>query len=338
MPTPPPHLPIPPASAPCLQCRHARQHGARQGRHTARHHPNAWEAPGFAPGRQDPSQFLERLVAWGAPPGGSLACWLVRERDGDPAWADLEALAAAGCYPQRWGVPLTAAGVAAANAAAAAEPAQPPASKPGAAVAATQRANSAAAAAQRRRGGGPQVGAARRRWVQDGEGWWRCTLSLTAVGQASSQQTIGMKGERPLGHLQVAGAWPAPQRVESCLRARLAACLPGMARPAPPYLQASPPSCCYLPLQPHWRLAPSPPPPHPHHPHPTPHPHLASVRVCVCGAGGAGRAGAPGLAARCHAFRQGMARQTRLGVRAFQRSLLRASSSNCKPYCDLQSL
>ncbi|PSC71541.1 Serine ase stubble isoform C [Micractinium conductrix] len=79
---------------------------------------------------------------------------------------NLEALAAAGCYPQRWGVPLTAAGVAAANAAAAAEPAQPPASKPGAAVAATQRANSAAAAAQRRRGGGPQ---------------------------ASSQQTIGMK-------------------------------------------------------------------------------------------------------------------------------------------------
>ena len=103
---------------------------------------------------EDPFDYIERLLTWGAPAGASLAgCVIQRPPAADgcqPASVDLAALHAAGCFPHAWGVPLTAADVEAANTRAAAaraadgagrSPARPP-PLPAAAAAAAAAAGS----------------------------------------------------------------------------------------------------------------------------------------------------------------------------------------------------
>ncbi|EFN57580.1 hypothetical protein CHLNCDRAFT_143252 [Chlorella variabilis] len=116
--------------------------------------------------------YVEQLLQWGSPPGARLAGCVVRHPRQHYASVDLAVVHAAGCYPDAWQVPLTAAGVQAANrVAAAAGSTQRPAGTPAAPPAA---------------GAAPAPSAARqagqRGWAQDRQGWWRRRLSATAVG------------------------------------------------------------------------------------------------------------------------------------------------------------
>jgi hypothetical protein len=81
------------------------------------------EAPRYD-SEQEPKDYCQQLLQWGMPPGASLAACLV-ERGGELC-IDEPAMHAAGCYPHRWTVPLTAAGVQAANKAAARDAAADP--------------------------------------------------------------------------------------------------------------------------------------------------------------------------------------------------------------------
>jgi hypothetical protein len=74
------------------------------------------EPPQYDRAEQQPHQYIQQLLQWGAPPGASLeGCVTPPTADGQPAAVDLAALHAAGCFPHAWQVPLTAAGVQAAN-------------------------------------------------------------------------------------------------------------------------------------------------------------------------------------------------------------------------------
>jgi hypothetical protein len=74
------------------------------------------EPPQYDPAEQEPHQYIQQLLQWGALPGASLeGCVNPPTADGQPAAVDLAALHAAGCFPHAWQVPLTAAGVQAAN-------------------------------------------------------------------------------------------------------------------------------------------------------------------------------------------------------------------------------
>ena len=87
------------------------------------------DAPQFIPYTgQDPLDYIEQLLQWGAPAGASLTGCILRDSDVQLASVNVSALHAAGCFPHAWGVPLSLAGVRAANRrmaeAAAAAPAQ----------------------------------------------------------------------------------------------------------------------------------------------------------------------------------------------------------------------
>lgn len=73
---------------------------------------------------EDPFDYLQRLLEWGAPPGAELPRCIEPGSGGRAGVADLRALHAAGCYPHAWPVPLTRAGVQAANEQEAAEAAE----------------------------------------------------------------------------------------------------------------------------------------------------------------------------------------------------------------------
>ena len=70
------------------------------------------DAPQYEEG-QCPLAFLQELVQWGSRPGASLDGW-VQLHENTPV-VDLGVLHRAECFPHRWPVPLTAAGVVAAN-------------------------------------------------------------------------------------------------------------------------------------------------------------------------------------------------------------------------------
>jgi hypothetical protein len=79
-------------------------------------HELAGEAPDYDPAELEPHQYIQQLLQWGAPPGASLEGCVTRQTaDGQLAAVDLAALHAVGCFPHAWQVPLTAAGVQAAN-------------------------------------------------------------------------------------------------------------------------------------------------------------------------------------------------------------------------------
>jgi hypothetical protein len=74
------------------------------------------EPPQYNPADQEPHQYIQQLLQWGTPPGASLEGCVTPPTSGrQAAGVDLAALHAAGCFPHAWQVPLTAAGVQAAN-------------------------------------------------------------------------------------------------------------------------------------------------------------------------------------------------------------------------------
>lgn len=70
---------------------------------------------------ENPFEYLQQLLEWCAPPGTDLPRCIEPGSADEPGVADVRALHAAGCYPHAWPVPLTRAGVQAANEQAAAE-------------------------------------------------------------------------------------------------------------------------------------------------------------------------------------------------------------------------
>lgn len=168
-------------------------------------------APAYDPSMQDPFDYVQPLLSWGAPAGASTAGWVTGESGGRPAVVDLSALHAAGCFPERWQVPLSAAAVRAANAAAAREAqagaAPQPSASPGLPAGEAQQRPSRAT--HRESGptddatcgtGSPHAavpapvlapaaegGRAQRSWGEDGGGWWRRSLNRTACGSSTSQ-------------------------------------------------------------------------------------------------------------------------------------------------------
>ena len=73
------------------------------------------EAPAYSPSDTCPLDYVQQLLRWGAPAAASLAgCFVPSEADSS-AGVDIAALHAAGCFPHAWPLPLTAAGVQAAN-------------------------------------------------------------------------------------------------------------------------------------------------------------------------------------------------------------------------------
>lgn len=152
------------------------------------------EGPQFGGEGQCPLSFLEELLEWGAPGGADLeGCFTVSEsEEGKSASVDWEALAAAGCYPLLWPVPLTAAGVEVGNARGA-EGLMPTAGR----------------RAARGRGSGPRA------WQLGGNGEWERPLSATAC-RPDAGACLGLSGG---GACAARCAMPCAAAAGLCMRA-----------------------------------------------------------------------------------------------------------------------
>lgn len=156
------------------------------------------QAPAYAAALQDPFDYVQQLLAWGAPAGASLDGCVVSAAGEQPVVLDLAVLHAAGCFPHRWEVPLQKAAVQAANrqaaaggaeaggrcsaaaaATAAAAPPPPPSQRePPRQRASLGRAGSSAAATA--------TSKVSSRVFSLRDGWWLRPLSVTACDACNS--------------------------------------------------------------------------------------------------------------------------------------------------------